>query len=87
MIQYNSETYGNSIDAKDFKVVFLQLNSFLKLKGSGSIVEYILEFCDTYDYNIEDIADIINENKIFKNILKTDCINQKIFKSDIPEDW
>jgi hypothetical protein len=88
MLNYKDEYYEEFTD-NEREEIASRLIEFINNKGEGAITEYILDFCETYNYRIEEIAYLIAENKTFKNILKQDCIHRGIFKSDKEslEEW
>ncbi len=81
MLNYKDEHYDDFKD-EDTELILNNLIQFINNKGEGSIVEYILDFCETYNYRIEEIAYLIKENKTFKNILNQDCIHNRIFRTE-----
>jgi len=88
MLNYKDEYY-NDFSNEDTEKIINELIEFINNKEDGSIVEYILDFCETYNYRIEEIAYLIKENKTFKNILNQDCIHHRIFRteSESLEEW
>jgi hypothetical protein len=88
MLNYKDEYYDD-FDGADTDKIMAELIEFINNKGEGSIAEYILDFCETYNYRIEEIAYLVAENKTFKNILKQDCIHHGIFKTEktVVDEW
>lgn len=88
MLNYKDEFYEQFED-HEIEGIMHKLIKFVNDKEEGSIADYILDFCETYNYRIEEIAYMVKENKTFKNILKQDCIHHGIFKTEntLQEDW
>jgi hypothetical protein len=61
--------------------VLANLKEHLNLKIEGSIVDYILDYCDTTGYRVEEVAELVKKDKVLKNILKQDCIFHGIFEN------
>jgi len=81
MLNYKDEYFEEFSDDKKEEIINT-LIEFINNKKEGSITEYILDFCETYNYRIEEIAYLIAENKTFKNILKQDCIYHGILQTE-----
>ena len=81
MLNYKDEHYDDFKD-EDAEEIMASLIEFINNKGNGSITEYILDFCETYNYRIEEVAYLVADNKTFKNILKQDCLHHGIFKTE-----
>ena len=88
MLNYKDEHYDD-FSKLNTEQIMSELIDFINNKGNGSITDYILDFCETYNHRIEEIAYLIAENKTFKNILKQDCIHHNIFRTDNAnmDDW
>ena len=70
------------------EVVLEQLKEHLMLKVEGSLTDYILDFCERNSYRIEEVAEIIKNDKVLKGIIKQDCIFHGIFENPNKiEDW
>ncbi|MCK5535522.1 MAG: hypothetical protein KAI79_01780 [Bacteroidales bacterium] len=78
MINYNDEVYA-ILTPEDFPRVAKELREYLEKKSEGSLLEYILDFCEG-EYRVEEIAEIINADKELKTMLKQDCFLNKILK-------
>jgi len=48
---------------------------------SSSISEKIKEFCEEYNYDISEVFDIF-ENKEYKALLYTDCVEHHVIKDE-----
>jgi len=88
MINYEDEYYEEFPEEKS-EIILNELIDFINNKGEGSISDYILDFCETNNYRVEEIAYIIAENKTFKNILKQDCLYRGILhtENDSIDEW
>lgn len=88
MVNYKDEVYI-SFEESDQEEILINMLKYIDKKDEGSIVEYILDFCEANEYKIEEIADIIKDNKILKNILEQDCIHHKMFRVETNDmdDW
>ncbi len=64
------------IEGEDFLNLF---NNIGKMHGN-SLLEKILDYCDTYDEDVQEIGDILESNKNFKEILYDDCVNSNIIR-------
>jgi len=64
----------------DDTTVLMQLLDHIGKKDEGSLTDYIIDFCDTYSYHIEDVAGLIKDNKNIRRLLKEDCINHKMLR-------
>ena len=68
--------------------LILKIIDHVESRQDGSILEYIIDFCNQYDYRLEDIGYLIKENKTFKEILKQDCLYHSFFKNkNKMENW
>jgi len=86
MINYNNsndESNYKTISEEDYGFIKEKLIKFLSEKSEGSLTDYILEFCYTNEYCIDDVADIIKKDNYLKTIIEMDCVNKKMFKRDI----
>lgn len=61
----------------DFLKVF---NDISKMSGA-SLVEKILDYCETYDKDPQEVGDFLEDNKEFKKLLYDDCVNNNIIKN------
>ncbi len=80
MINYRDELVKEFTEEESTQIM-LDLIDYIELKKEGSISDYILDFCNLYEYRIEEIAYLIKDHSIFKNILKQDCIFHGIFRN------
>jgi len=71
----------NELLDKEKDELILKLIDHIENRTEGSILEYILDFCEKYSYRIEDIGLLVKENKTFKEIIKQDCIYNNYFKT------
>lgn len=62
------------------------LNKIFEMSGE-SLSEKILDYCETYDANPQEIGDILEESKDFKKLLYRDCVENNIIKDDIYLDY
>ena len=81
MLNYKDEFYEDFDDSEADEIMD-RLIAFVNDKGEGSITDYILDFCETYKYRIEEIAYMVKDNKTFKNILNQDCIHHGIIRTE-----
>jgi hypothetical protein len=81
MINYGDEYYIELSDS-DIDKVLIEIREYLSKKSEGSMLEYILDFCDYKSYRIEEIGEIINNDKELKILLKQDCYHNKTFPRD-----
>jgi len=89
MLNYKDEINVPFLE-DDFSRVSNELREYLSKKQEGSLVEYILDFCDYNSYRIEDVAEVISLDKELKTLLEYDCIHNKIFQvtSDVNlDEW
>lgn len=91
MINYKDESAELFREPDD--IIILRLIEHINKKQEGSMSDYILDFCEENNYHIEDVADLIKNNKNIRSLLKQDCIYHGILKNekDIPyqkiEEW
>jgi hypothetical protein len=58
-----------------------ELYDFIKSSSSDySMVELIIDFCEKYDYSLEDIGYIISDDKYLKEFIENDCKKFKFSK-------
>ena len=55
------------------------LNEIYKMEGN-SLIEKILDYCETFDIDVKEIGDLLEESENFKNILYRDCVLNNIIK-------
>jgi len=60
----------------DFLEIF---NKISKMSGDN-LVEKILDYCETYDKNPQEVGDFLEDNKEFKKLLYDECVNNNIIK-------
>ena len=90
MINYNAEIENTeTFDESDFPRIQEELRLYLCKKESGSLSEYILDFCEVYSYRVEEVAEVIQQDKELKSLLRQDCEHHGIFRTDKPkmEEW
>ena len=87
MIQY--DTFVNYKMILDDSLVLKELMEYLERKSEGSIMDYIIDFCHTKDYRLEEVALIIKKDSYLKKIIEMDCKSYKIFRTENPklDDW
>jgi len=73
MLNYRDET-GTEVLEEDYPKVRKELNKYLEKKDEGAIIDYIIDFCEYYNYRIEEIAIMLKADKMFSNLLKQDCL-------------
>ena len=57
------------------------INKIFEMNGS-SLLEKILDYCETYDEDPQEIGEILEEIKEFKDILYRDCVKKHIIKNE-----
>jgi len=60
---------------------FLELFNKISSMSGESLVEKILDYCETYNKDPQEIGDFLEGNKEFKKILYDDCITNNIIKN------
>ncbi len=81
MLNYRDD-YFVEFDESKSEEILDTLIEFINSKKEGSIVEYVLEFCENNQYRVEEIAFLISENKTFKNIIRHDCLYRGIIREE-----
>jgi len=83
-----SDYQPNTFSEDEKEELILKLIDHVENRTEGSILEYIIDFCNQYDYRIEDIGLLVKENKTFKEILKQDCLYHNFFgNTNKMEEW
>ena len=57
------------------------LNKIFNMTGT-SLAEKILDYCETYNVDPQEIGDMLEESKDFKKLLYKDCVENNIIKDD-----
>jgi len=90
MINYGDESF-KEFSKEEEEQILLDLITHIEAKTEGSITDYIIDFCNTKEYRIEEIAYLIKDNKTLSAILKQDCLYHGILRNETPksklEDW
>jgi len=60
---------------------FIKLFNEISSMSGENLVEKILDYCETYDKDPQEVGDFLEENKEFKKILYDDCISNNIIKN------
>ena len=60
------------------KIVQL-VNKISEMEGNN-LLEKILDYCETYDEDPQEIGDILQESEEFKDLLYLDCVKHNIIK-------
>jgi hypothetical protein len=60
------------------KIVEL-VNKISEMEGIN-LLEKILDYCETYDEDPQEIGDILQESEEFKDLLYLDCVKHNIIK-------
>ena len=60
------------------KIVEL-VNKISEMEGNN-LLEKILDYCETYDEDPQEIGDILQESEEFKDLLYLDCVKHNIIK-------
>jgi len=81
MLNYKDEIY-TEFNEEDFDRIQEELRNYLGKKQPGSLLSYILDFCDVYSYRIEDVAEVISTSKELKELIRMDCIFHKILRTE-----
>ena len=58
------------------------LNKIFEMSGV-SLSEKILDYCETYDQDPQEVGDLLEESKDFKKLLYRDCVENNIIKDEI----
>jgi hypothetical protein len=75
--------------------IILLINKISEMEGNN-LLEKIIDYCETFDEDPQEIGDILSECESFKDILLRDCVKNHIItlnkdiKIDIPqevEEW
>ena len=89
MINYKDELSKSFTE--DNQTILLELLDHIGKKQEGSIMDYVLDFCEVNSYHIEDVAELIKNNKNIRMFFKEDCIFNGIIRPKKPnsklEDW
>lgn len=85
-MQYRDE-HSVPFDESD-EIILTRLKEHLDLKTEGSLVDYILDFCDLNEYRVEEVAELVKQDKELRVLLKQDCVFHGIFKNPNKlKDW
>lgn len=57
------------------------LNEINKI-NENNLMDKIISYCDKYDYQIQEVGDILSESEQFKRRLWLDCVNNNTIKDD-----
>jgi len=55
------------------------VNKISQMAGDN-LVDKIMDYCETYDQDPQEIGDILQESEDFKNLLYKDCVKNHIIK-------
>lgn len=58
------------------------INKIYEMEGV-SLSEKIIEYCDVYDRDVQEIGDILGESEDFRRVMLNDCIKNNIIKEDM----
>jgi hypothetical protein len=58
----------------------IELINKISLMHGDSLLEKILDYCETFDKDPKEIGDFLQESEAFKDILYKDCIKNNIIK-------
>jgi hypothetical protein len=61
------------------------INKISNMNGN-SLLEKIVDHCETYDVDEKELGDILNESEEFKDILYNNCVKHNIIKDKILKD-
>jgi hypothetical protein len=64
------------------------INKISEMTGE-TILEKMLDYCESYDKEPQELGDLLQENEDFKKLLYRDCVKHNIIKDStvqIPED-
>lgn len=57
------------------------LNRISDMSGE-SLAEKILDYCETYDIDPQELGDVLEESEDFRNMLYRDCVKHNIIKDE-----
>ena len=60
---------------------FLKILNEISLMSGDTLLEKILDYCETYDKDPQEIGDILEENKEFKKLLYDNCVENNIIRN------
>jgi hypothetical protein len=52
----------------------------ISMMNGNSLLEKIVDYCETYNQDPKEIGDILQESEEFKNILYKDCVKNNIIR-------
>lgn len=55
------------------------INKIYKMHGD-SISEKIIDYCETYDEDVQEIGDMLSESEDFKQMMYRDCVKYNIIR-------
>ncbi len=58
------------------------LNKIFEMSGN-SLVEKILDYCETYDVDPQEMGDLLEESKDFRELLYKDCVENNIIVDEV----
>ena len=61
------------------------INKISNMNGN-SLLEKIVDYCETYDIDEKEIGDILNDSEEFKDILYNNCVKHNIIKDKTLKD-
>ena len=65
----------------------------ISLMNGNNLLDKIMDYCETYDKDPQEIGDFLQESEDFKNLLYRDCVKNNIIKdtsvkiNEIPDVW
>lgn len=62
--------------------VIVLLNDIYEMSGD-SIMDKIIDYCETHDKDPQEVGDLLAESEDFKKIMLKDCIKNNIIQSVI----
>ena len=80
MINYKDESVIEFSQEQEQEIL-MEMILFLERKLEGSIIDYILEYCEVNEYRVEEVADLIKSNKMIRDILEQDCVFHGILEN------
>ena len=58
----------------------IQIVNKISEMNRNNLLDKIMDYCETYDKDPQEIGDLLQENEDFKNLLYRDCVKNNIIK-------
>jgi hypothetical protein len=69
-MDHSLENFNNPIEL---------INFIYKMEGN-TLLEKIMDYCETYDQDPQEVGEFLEEIKEFKNLLLKDCVKNNIIR-------